>query len=1666
MSRAKGKTGVWRVAALLAGALTQLTAGQALAQRPGMSPAAAGARTAGPDTRPEQKKLAVGKLTQARTMFAQGDFDAAEKAAGEAARMNVVWTAKEDSPTKLLGEVQSSRTDPKALLGASRSALTRKDYLAADRYAKLADRHAGLLSFPPWGDSPKKALQDIKTAQAPGVAKAPATAPATKQDAAPWSKKQAPVKQAPAKSDSVVQTSFTPPAAKGPQPPVTPAATPPRGANATPLANPAPTRVAKPGDETDEAKQVLKQAREALARKDYDRANALVAVARQMKHNLGWYDDNPDKVEGDIRRARPGIPAKSNTPATATAQTPKTVTPATAMVKNDKAGAAPAMGVPKTKEEAKAQLVLGRRQLAESKLDECAQTAQRIKSQSHLNWGLFEDSPDRLSIDLEKARAVRDQAESVRVLAEGRMLYEKGDYDGATRAAYRAQKLHGSYSIWDLGDRPTKLLSDVQTAQAKARKPALPPATVVVKNAEEKPEPKAEEKPQSSRSGGLFSRLTTPSQPAPTTNKTTKPAETTKTAPVVKTAPAESPERLKAQQLVAEAQRLHRENKLVEAKQKVVEAQKLNVRFSQNETSPEFVYQQLAIEARKKTDTLARASHDAIAQGQPAVAVTKLEEAKQMAASFGQDARPIEAMLVAARGMQTASAPAGVAQANPAMPAPPAPAPAAPAPAVVTQVSQPSVPATSPTPQGLKLLEDARLELRKGETANARRMAEAALTGNHHVKDDAMAMLRSIDAEEFNQKQLAATRAFDAAQAAFRRREYQRASAMVGALDVRLLDPERQGRLREMSMTPEMTSLAKADKPAPPAAPAPVAQGPIRTVGDAAPLPSDGLSGKPLPPSNLGAGRATATDDADGGLLDKHKQMQKVLFEKLRQDGLEAQRDASEKFRAGQTDQALEALQDYLTRVQEEKLDPSQVALLKRPVESRISQFRLLKAQKDLTAGAVASRQANTDKIQAKFKAEDLKQKNVEKLMKDFNTLFKEGKYLEAESLAMRALELDPDNGVASAAVYMARRQRDVTGYEKIKSGRERLVLEGLNDAEKQPGHRSIANGVDYDEERWKQARNRKGTEPMTLGKPSEKQKLIEQLLTTPITVSFDSTPLRTVLGELQDYHGINVVPDLPAMQEAGVNLESPISIKLEKVSLKSALNLILHQVRLTHLIKDEVLMVTTEDNAKGKNETKIYSVADLVIPIENFGDVRNGSMPASNNSTNAQGQTNGAVPYTGPYSMSTGQPTGSPSGGSMLNGGGPGSTSLANNGGTTSKRGASNTTEDQLMKLVTSTISPRSWSEMGGPGTIEFFPLTLSLAINQTPDIQEQIQDLLSSLRRLQDQEVSVEVRFISVSEDFFERVGVNFNMSIPTNNKRFEPALQTGAFVPDSTQFINAFRPGRFLAGLTPAGSLTPSLDIPITQNSFFQTVPQFGNYTSGGLTMGLAFLSDIQVFLFLEAAQGDQRANVMQAPKLTLFNGQTATLNVFDQQSFVTGVQVQQVQGTGQFAIVPQNQPTQNGIFLTIQAVISADRRFVRLTMAPTLSNLLPGPINVFPVVVPIFTSIEGNQAGQPVLFTQLLQQPVQTNVTIQTTVAVPDGGTVLMGGLKKLSEARSEYGPPILSKLPYINRLFKNVGYGRETDSMLIMVTPRIIIQAEEEERQTGFSSQAAGGSAGS
>src|SRR5262249_36483975 len=156
----------------------------------------------------------------------------------------------------------------------------------------------------------------------------------------------------------------------------------------------------------------------------------------------------------------------------------------------------------------------------------------------------------------------------------------------------------------------------------------------------------------------------------------------------------------------------------------------------------------------------------------------------------------------------------------------------------------------------------------------------------------------------------------------------------------------------------------------------------------------------------------------------------------------------------------------------------------------------------------------------------------VAKLMKDFNTLFKEGKYVEAESLAMRAHELDPDNGVATAAVFMAQRGRHKNEYDTIKENRAEATLEGLNSAEYAGAATPAAlkNGLGIDPERLEIARKRPNLSTYTTPRRSEKERDIERRLNSPVTLNFTNAPLRQVIEDLRAWQGMNIYIDMPAL--------------------------------------------------------------------------------------------------------------------------------------------------------------------------------------------------------------------------------------------------------------------------------------------------------------------------------------------------------------------------------------------------------------------------------------------------------------------------------------------------------------------------------------------------------
>ena len=56
----------------------------------------------------------------------------------------------------------------------------------------------------------------------------------------------------------------------------------------------------------------------------------------------------------------------------------------------------------------------------------------------------------------------------------------------------------------------------------------------------------------------------------------------------------------------------------------------------------------------------------------------------------------------------------------------------------------------------------------------------------------------------------------------------------------------------------------------------------------------------------------------------------------------------------------------------------------------------------------------------------------------------------------------------------------------------------------------------------------------------------------------------------------------------------------------------------------------------------------------------------------------------------------------------------------------------DSLMDVILSTISPASWDQVGGPGSLAPLPASGSLQIRQTLQVHRKIEQLLDDLRRI----------------------------------------------------------------------------------------------------------------------------------------------------------------------------------------------------------------------------------------------------------------------------------------------------------------------------------------------
>src|SRR5205807_1503581 len=98
----------------------------------------------------------------------------------------------------------------------------------------------------------------------------------------------------------------------------------------------------------------------------------------------------------------------------------------------------------------------------------------------------------------------------------------------------------------------------------------------------------------------------------------------------------------------------------------------------------------------------------------------------------------------------------------------------------------------------------------------------------------------------------------------------------------------------------------------------------------------------------------------------------------------------------------------------------------------------------------------------------------------------------------------------------------------------------------------------------------------------------------------------------------------------------------------------------------------------------------------------------------------------------------------------------------------------------------------------------------------------------------------------------------------------------------------------------------------------------------------------------------------------------------------------QGKDQMIFSPQNQPFTTGLKLSVQPIVSNDHKFVRVHLKAKETNVASPTTALFPITTYITPVFEDGKKGEPVPFTQFLQQPCFTTTAVDKRFSVPDGG----------------------------------------------------------------------------
>ncbi len=426
-----------------------------------------------------------------------------------------------------------------------------------------------------------------------------------------------------------------------------------------------------------------------------------------------------------------------------------------------------------------------------------------------------------------------------------------------------------------------------------------------------------------------------------------------------------------------------------------------------------------------------------------------------------------------------------------------------------------------------------------------------------------------------------------------------RAEALIGAASELSVRQVAQVETQEANpFEPNANQPAPADG-APPAADAPPAAFPAQ------PAPNDNL-----PPSRLlqqqGDGLSQREYETPQSLIEQEALRQQILSEKL---ALEINQIIDISRRRILDDPAgVEAdLKAALATVKSATdVDPDvQAQLLRRVADSLLSAQSRLEV---LEANQVRAQQklAEIEAQQALIDQKSLRERELAQMVDRISALVREGwhgnplAFEDAEAVARQVESRRPGAALGVQTVLWTEAAGHIDKAYRLRSLRADRFLATLYQVElshvpfpDEPPVRYPPPAV------WRRLTERRAKwRSVDLHQDSPTEQRIYEEMDQLTELEFVDTPLAEAIDYISQLHNITILIKELDLQDAGVPTDEPINLIISNIRLRSALKIMLEPLVLTWVVDDEVMYITTEEDAEANHiQTRVYPVGDLVFP-------------------------------------------------------------------------------------------------------------------------------------------------------------------------------------------------------------------------------------------------------------------------------------------------------------------------------------------------------------------------------------------------------------------------------------------------------------------------------------